>query len=145
MKKVSVEKEDASLHGQGGCHLDILTSQVLGTDQKQELIALILFSGEGEEAEDEEQRGPELKQASRRDMYTICQSAGLGKTTFCHIDISALNKETFSVMPQWIGTGKNILVTHLRINCRVSINTPPTNHLSIPYLYDYPVSLKFPK
>ncbi|KAF3816605.1 hypothetical protein GH733_013953 [Mirounga leonina] len=32
---------------------------------------------EGEEAEDEEQRGPELKQASRRDMYTICQSAGL--------------------------------------------------------------------
>uniref|UniRef100_H0X665 SPT6 homolog, histone chaperone and transcription elongation factor n=1 Tax=Otolemur garnettii TaxID=30611 RepID=H0X665_OTOGA len=33
--------------------------------------------GEGEEAEDEEQRGPELKQASRRDMYTICQSAGL--------------------------------------------------------------------
>lgn len=39
----------------------------------------ILFPGEGEEAEDEEQRGPELKQASRRDMYTICQSAGLGK------------------------------------------------------------------
>ncbi|MBV96199.1 Transcription elongation factor SPT6, partial [Eschrichtius robustus] len=33
--------------------------------------------GDGEEAEDEEQRGPELKQASRRDMYTICQSAGL--------------------------------------------------------------------
>uniref|UniRef100_A0A2K6E9W2 Transcription elongation factor SPT6 n=1 Tax=Macaca nemestrina TaxID=9545 RepID=A0A2K6E9W2_MACNE len=33
--------------------------------------------GEGDEAEDEEQRGPELKQASRRDMYTICQSAGL--------------------------------------------------------------------
>uniref|UniRef100_A0A8C9AN54 Transcription elongation factor SPT6 n=1 Tax=Prolemur simus TaxID=1328070 RepID=A0A8C9AN54_PROSS len=33
--------------------------------------------GEGEEAEDDEQRGPELKQASRRDMYTICQSAGL--------------------------------------------------------------------
>uniref|UniRef100_A0A452QK67 SPT6 homolog, histone chaperone and transcription elongation factor n=1 Tax=Ursus americanus TaxID=9643 RepID=A0A452QK67_URSAM len=33
--------------------------------------------GDEEEAEDEEQRGPELKQASRRDMYTICQSAGL--------------------------------------------------------------------
>ncbi|EQB78394.1 suppressor of Ty 6-like protein [Camelus ferus] len=33
--------------------------------------------GDGEEGEDEEQRGPELKQASRRDMYTICQSAGL--------------------------------------------------------------------
>lgn len=38
----------------------------------------IFFPGDGEEAEDEEQRGPELKQASRRDMYTICQSAGLG-------------------------------------------------------------------
>lgn len=35
--------------------------------------------GDGEEAEDEEQRA-ELKQASRRDMYTICQSAGLGKS-----------------------------------------------------------------
>uniref|UniRef100_A0A7M4G146 Transcription elongation factor SPT6 n=1 Tax=Crocodylus porosus TaxID=8502 RepID=A0A7M4G146_CROPO len=33
--------------------------------------------GEGEDAEDEEQKGPELKQASRRDMYTICQAAGL--------------------------------------------------------------------
>uniref|UniRef100_A0A674ITX0 Transcription elongation factor SPT6 n=1 Tax=Terrapene triunguis TaxID=2587831 RepID=A0A674ITX0_9SAUR len=33
--------------------------------------------GEGEDAEDEEQKGPELKQASRRDMYTICQTAGL--------------------------------------------------------------------
>uniref|UniRef100_A0A8C6V810 Transcription elongation factor SPT6 n=1 Tax=Naja naja TaxID=35670 RepID=A0A8C6V810_NAJNA len=30
-----------------------------------------------EEEEDEEQKGPELKQASRRDMYTICQTAGL--------------------------------------------------------------------
>uniref|UniRef100_A0A8C6X1E5 SPT6 homolog, histone chaperone and transcription elongation factor n=1 Tax=Naja naja TaxID=35670 RepID=A0A8C6X1E5_NAJNA len=33
--------------------------------------------GEGEDGEDEEQKGPELKQASRRDMYTICQTAGL--------------------------------------------------------------------
>uniref|UniRef100_H9GNT7 SPT6 homolog, histone chaperone and transcription elongation factor n=1 Tax=Anolis carolinensis TaxID=28377 RepID=H9GNT7_ANOCA len=32
---------------------------------------------EGEDAEDEEQKAPELKQASRRDMYTICQAAGL--------------------------------------------------------------------
>ncbi|XP_029441648.1 transcription elongation factor SPT6-like [Rhinatrema bivittatum] len=34
--------------------------------------------GETEEQDDEEQKGPELKQASRRDMYTICQNAGLG-------------------------------------------------------------------
>uniref|UniRef100_A0A8C5RCP7 SPT6 homolog, histone chaperone and transcription elongation factor n=1 Tax=Laticauda laticaudata TaxID=8630 RepID=A0A8C5RCP7_LATLA len=33
--------------------------------------------GEGEDGEDDEQKGPELKQASRRDMYTICQTAGL--------------------------------------------------------------------
>ncbi|KAM3854892.1 LOW QUALITY PROTEIN: transcription elongation factor SPT6 [Vipera latastei] len=33
--------------------------------------------GEGEDGEDEEPKGPELKQASRRDMYTICQAAGL--------------------------------------------------------------------
>lgn len=43
-------------------------------------LTCVFLSGEGEEAEDEEQRGPELKQASRRDMYTICQSAGLGKS-----------------------------------------------------------------
>lgn len=43
-------------------------------------LTYISLLGEGEEAEDEEQRGPELKQASRRDMYTICQSAGLGKS-----------------------------------------------------------------
>uniref|UniRef100_A0A673HB82 Transcription elongation factor SPT6-like n=1 Tax=Sinocyclocheilus rhinocerous TaxID=307959 RepID=A0A673HB82_9TELE len=30
-----------------------------------------------EEEEEEEQKGPDLKQASRRDMYSICQSAGL--------------------------------------------------------------------
>ncbi|XP_072099804.1 transcription elongation factor SPT6 [Mobula birostris] len=30
-----------------------------------------------EEVEDDEHHGPELKQASRRDMYTICQNAGL--------------------------------------------------------------------
>lgn len=52
--------------------------------------------GEGEEAEDEEQRGPELKQASRRDMYTICQSARLGKNhLLCQLGIVALNKEKF--------------------------------------------------
>ncbi|XP_026576952.1 transcription elongation factor SPT6 [Pseudonaja textilis] len=33
--------------------------------------------GEGEDGEEDEQKGPELKQASRRDMYTICQTAGL--------------------------------------------------------------------
>ncbi|XP_015684982.1 transcription elongation factor SPT6-like, partial [Protobothrops mucrosquamatus] len=38
---------------------------------------LFLLPGEGEDGEDEEQKGPELKQASRRDMYTICQAAGL--------------------------------------------------------------------
>ncbi|XP_077150467.1 transcription elongation factor SPT6 [Ranitomeya variabilis] len=32
---------------------------------------------EAAEHDDEEQKGPELKQASRRDMYSICQSAGL--------------------------------------------------------------------
>uniref|UniRef100_W5KF28 Transcription elongation factor SPT6 n=1 Tax=Astyanax mexicanus TaxID=7994 RepID=W5KF28_ASTMX len=32
---------------------------------------------EEEEEEEEEQKGPDLKQASRRDMYSICQSAGL--------------------------------------------------------------------
>lgn len=32
-----------------------------------------------EEEEEEEQKGPDLKQASRRDMYSICQSAGLGE------------------------------------------------------------------
>lgn len=33
---------------------------------------------EEEEEEEEEQKGPDLKQASRRDMYSICQAAGLG-------------------------------------------------------------------
>uniref|UniRef100_A0A670YVV9 SPT6 homolog, histone chaperone and transcription elongation factor n=1 Tax=Pseudonaja textilis TaxID=8673 RepID=A0A670YVV9_PSETE len=32
---------------------------------------------EEEDGEEDEQKGPELKQASRRDMYTICQTAGL--------------------------------------------------------------------
>ncbi|XP_069040225.1 transcription elongation factor SPT6 [Lepisosteus oculatus] len=32
---------------------------------------------EAEEQEEEEQKGPDLKLASRRDMYSICQSAGL--------------------------------------------------------------------
>lgn len=30
------------------------------------------------EIEEEEQKGPDLKLASRRDMYSICQSVGLG-------------------------------------------------------------------
>lgn len=33
---------------------------------------------EEEEEEEAEQKGPDLKQASRRDMYSICQAAGLG-------------------------------------------------------------------
>lgn len=32
-----------------------------------------------EEEDEEEQKGPDLKLASRRDMYSICQSAGLGQ------------------------------------------------------------------
>ena len=33
-----------------------------------------------EEEEVEEEKGPDLKLASRRDMYSICQSAGLGES-----------------------------------------------------------------
>lgn len=43
-------------------------------------------TGEEEELEveeEEEQKGPDLKLASRRDMYSICQSVGLGKSSFC--------------------------------------------------------------
>lgn len=39
------------------------------------------LAGEEEEIEveqEEEQKGPDLKLASRRDMYSICQSVGLG-------------------------------------------------------------------
>ncbi|XP_078278695.1 transcription elongation factor SPT6 [Rhinoraja longicauda] len=44
-------------------------SQQVGEDEEE---------GErDEEVEDEEHHGPELKQASRRDMYTICQNTGL--------------------------------------------------------------------
>lgn len=45
-------------------------------------LSLLSLLGEGEDVEDEEQKGPELKQASRRDMYTICQTAGLGNDMF---------------------------------------------------------------
>lgn len=41
--------------------------------------------GEEEELEvkqEEEQKGPDLKLASRRDMYSICQSVGLGASPF---------------------------------------------------------------
>lgn len=40
-----------------------------------------LSLGDDEELEveeEEEQKGPDLKLASRRDMYSICQSVGLG-------------------------------------------------------------------
>ena len=53
---------------------------MLGSNWKPEDLTHGFSPGDGEEAEDEEQRGPELKQASRRDMYTICKSAGLGKS-----------------------------------------------------------------
>lgn len=56
------------------CAADIL--QVTGCLAKH-----VLPVGEGEDVEDDEQKGPELKQASRRDMYTICQTAGLGKSS----------------------------------------------------------------
>lgn len=49
------------------------------TPLERGLAKCILPVGEGEDADDDEQKGPELKQASRRDMYTICQTAGLGK------------------------------------------------------------------
>lgn len=54
------------------------------------LVLLILigcFAGEEEEIEveqEEEQKGPDLKLASRRDMYSICQSVGLGWSTTEH-------------------------------------------------------------
>lgn len=98
MKKASAEKESSSLAGWGGCpgaFSDPWMHSEIRADCPQ-----ILFPGEGEEAEDEEQRGPELKQASRRDMYTICQSAGLGKNhLLCHLGMEALNKETVSIIP----------------------------------------------
>lgn len=34
---------------------------------------------EEEEEEEEHPKGPDLKLASRRDMYSICQGAGLGE------------------------------------------------------------------
>lgn len=46
--------------------------------------------GEEEEIEveqEEEQKGPDLKLASRRDMYSICQSVGLGQALL-HIVVS---------------------------------------------------------
>lgn len=45
-----------------------------------------------EEEEEEEQKGPDLKLASRRDMYSICQSAGLG------LYILHKNKTVFSLI-----------------------------------------------
>lgn len=49
------------------------------------LFKMIWLKGEEEELEieeEEEQKGPDLKLASRRDMYSICQSVGLGKPFF---------------------------------------------------------------
>lgn len=47
------------------------------------------FLGEEEELEveeeEEEQKGPDLKLASRRDMYSICQSVGLGKSPYFYL------------------------------------------------------------
>lgn len=42
------------------------------------LISHLLGEEEELEVEEEEQKGPDLKLASRRDMYSICQSVGLG-------------------------------------------------------------------
>lgn len=42
------------------------------------------------EIEEEEQKGPDLKLASRRDMYSICQSVGLGSSPF--ISCAALSR-----------------------------------------------------
>lgn len=43
------------------------------------LISVFSLGEEEElEIEEEEQKGPDLKLASRRDMYSICQSVGLG-------------------------------------------------------------------
>lgn len=45
------------------------------------MILFFFFLGEEEELEvehEEEPKGPDLKLASRRDMYSICQSVGLG-------------------------------------------------------------------
>lgn len=47
-------------------------------------LSRLLYASLGEEEEleieeeEEEQKGPDLKLASRRDMYSICQSVGLG-------------------------------------------------------------------
>jgi transcription elongation factor SPT6 len=108
-KKLKRIKEDGDEEGACGegmlCHWLACTSlelsQILGsTSETRADWSQILFPGEGEEAEDEEQRGPELKQASRRDMYTICQSAGLGTNhLLCHLGIVALNKETAAIIP----------------------------------------------
>ena len=45
---------------------------------------------------EEEQKGPDLKLASRRDMYSICQSAGLGKSPL-------LTSNMVSFYPYFIG------------------------------------------
>lgn len=49
--------------------------------KKIKKITMPLSLGDEEELEveeEEEQKGPDLKLASRRDMYSICQSVGLG-------------------------------------------------------------------
>lgn len=75
----------------------------------------ILPTGEGEDAEDDEQKGPELKQASRRDMYTICQTAGLGKgCALCHAELAVAWPACSS---EWRGLlGEGGLVVLLSIN-----------------------------
>lgn len=51
-----------------GCYCDTVLWFISGEEAEVE----------EEEEEEEEQKGPDLKQASRRDMYSICQAAGLG-------------------------------------------------------------------
>lgn len=61
--------------------------KIMWSDENQKSFLLLAYlkmiwpEGEEEELEieeEEEQKAPDLKQASRRDMYSICQSVGLG-------------------------------------------------------------------
>lgn len=44
------------------------------------MAALTAEEEELEVEQEDEQKGPDLKLASRRDMYSICQSVGLGES-----------------------------------------------------------------
>uniref|UniRef100_A0A671QEK1 Transcription elongation factor SPT6 n=1 Tax=Sinocyclocheilus anshuiensis TaxID=1608454 RepID=A0A671QEK1_9TELE len=56
---------------------DIPKMQNAAKGNKKKLKKIKEVSEEDGTAEEEEQKGPDLKQASRRDMYSICQSTGL--------------------------------------------------------------------